>query len=239
MREFDLDEFNEGDYVGAIEARARSENICRVLYPNDNVSAGRELRLAQEYFFVAATLQDILRRYKKRYVMFDEPRGLRLFDRFAEKVAIQLNDTHPALAIPELMRLLVDVEELAWDEAWEIDHADVRVHEPHRAAGGPRALAGRACSGPCSRATCRSSTRSTRASWATCAARYGTDDARCRRISIIEEDGEPRVRMASLAIVGSHSVNGVAALHTDILKKERFRTSTPSPPRSSATRPTA
>ena len=100
----------------AVEARAESENICRVLYPNDNVVAGKELRLTQEYFFVAATLQDIIRRYKKRYHMFDEPRGLRTFDRFAEKVAIQLNDTHPALAIPELMRLLVDVEGLAWDD---------------------------------------------------------------------------------------------------------------------------
>ena len=112
IREFDLDEFNEGDYIGAIEARAQSENICRVLYPSDNALAGKELRLAQEYFFVAATIQDIIRRYKKRYHMFDEPRGLGVFDRFPEKVAIQLNDTHPALAIPELMRTLVDVEGL-------------------------------------------------------------------------------------------------------------------------------
>ncbi len=123
VREFDLAEFNEGDYIGAVEARARSENICRVLYPNDNVSAGRELRLAQEYFFVSATLQDIIRRYRKRYLMFDAPQGLRTFDRFAEKVAIQLNDTHPTLAIPELMRILVDVEELSWDDAWAITTA--------------------------------------------------------------------------------------------------------------------
>ena len=95
--------------------------------------AGKELRLAQEYFFVAATLQDIIRRYKKRYHMFDEPRGLGVFDRFAEKVAIQLNDTHPALAIPELMRILVDVEGLAWDEAWEITTRDLRLHQPHGA----------------------------------------------------------------------------------------------------------
>src|SRR5262249_19156417 len=120
VEEFDLNDFNEGDYTGAIEARARSENICRVLYPNDNVFVGRELRLAQEYFFVSATLQDIIRRYKKRYEMHDRPLGLRTFDRFADKIAIQLNDTHPALAIPELMRVLVDVEELGWDEAWHI-----------------------------------------------------------------------------------------------------------------------
>ena len=88
VQEFNLEEFNEGDYVGAIEARARSENICRVLYPNDNVFVGRELRLAQEYFFVSATLQDIIRRYKKRYEMHDRPLGLRTFDRFADKVAV-------------------------------------------------------------------------------------------------------------------------------------------------------
>src|SRR5215831_3982971 len=111
VQEFDLEEFNEGDYIGAIEARARSENICRVLYPSDMAAAGQELRLAQEYFFVAATLQDIIRRYKKRYEMHDRPLGLRPFDRFADKVAIQLNDIYAALAIPELMRLLVDVEE--------------------------------------------------------------------------------------------------------------------------------
>ena len=123
VEEFDLHDFNEGDYIGAIEARARSENICRVLYPSDSVAAGQELRLAQEYFFVSATLQDIIRRYKKRYRMFDEPRGARVFDHFADKVAIQLNDTHPALAVPELMRTLVDLEGLAWDEAWRITRA--------------------------------------------------------------------------------------------------------------------
>ena len=147
VQEFDLEEFNAGDYIGAIEARARSENICRVLYPNDNVFVGRELRLAQEYFFVSATLQDIIRRYKKRYEMFDRQQGLRPFDRFADKVAIQLNDTHPALAIPELMRLLVDREELAWDEAWDITTRTLRVHEPHGHARGPRALAGQPARG--------------------------------------------------------------------------------------------
>ena len=120
LREFDLDEFNSGDYIGAIEARARSENICRVLYPNDNFFEGQALRLSQEYFFVSATLQDIVRRYKKRYELFDRPLGLDAFDRFAEKVAIQLNDTHPALAIPELMRILVDEEGLDFDEAWDV-----------------------------------------------------------------------------------------------------------------------
>ena len=120
LREFDLDEFNSGDYIGAIESRARSESICRVLYPNDNFFVGQKLRLSQEFFFVSATLQDIIRRYKKRWQLHDRERGLGIFDRFAEKTAIQLNDTHPALAVPELMRLLLDLEGRDWDHAWEI-----------------------------------------------------------------------------------------------------------------------
>ena len=118
--EFDLRHFNEGDYLRAVEEKAESENITKVLYPSDDVSAGRELRLKQEYFFVAATLQDVIRRYKKHYLLYDDQKGLRPFDRFVERTAIQLNDTHPALAIPELMRILVDVEGLGWDEAWSI-----------------------------------------------------------------------------------------------------------------------
>ena len=222
VREFDLAEFNEGDYIGAIEARARSENVSRVLYPSDATSAGRELRLAQEYFFVSATLQDILRRYRKRYVMHDQPRGLGVFDRFAEKVAIQLNDTHPALAIPELMRLFVDVERLGWDEAWDLttrtfgytNHTVLPEALEHWPVGLmehmlPRHLAivyeinARFLAGV--------------------RRRFGADDARARRMSLIDEEGERRVRMAHLAIVGSHSVNGVAALHTEILKAEVFR----------------
>ena len=222
VQEFDLEEFNAGDYIGAIEARARSENICRVLYPNDNVFVGRELRLAQEYFFVSATLQDIIRRYKKRYEMFDRQQGLRTFDRFADKVAIQLNDTHPALAIPELMRLLVDREELPWDEAWDIttrsfgytNHtvmSEALERWPVSLLGAllPRHL----------EIIYEINTRFLDL----VRARLGADDARCRRMSLIEEDGEPRVRMAHLAIVGSHAVNGVAALHTEILTTRVFR----------------
>ncbi len=221
VREFDLAEFNEGDYIGAVEAQARSENICRVLYPNDNVSAGKELRLAQEYFFVAATLQDIIRRYRKRYRMFDQPHGFLTFDRFAEKVAIQLNDTHPTLAIPELMRVLVDLEELAWDEAWAIttatfgytNHtvmAEALERWPVSLLGTmlPRHL--------------QIIYEINRRFLDHVRARFGHDDARARRMSIIEEDGERRVRMATLAVVGSHAVNGVAALHTEILTSEVF-----------------
>jgi len=222
VEEFDLREFNEGDYIGAIEARARSENICRVLYPSDNVAAGQELRLAQEYFFVAATLQDIIRRYKKRYRLFDEPRGARVFDHFADKVAIQLNDTHPALAVPELMRTLVDLEGVGWDEAWRITRATFGYTNhtvlPEALERWPVGLLGRMLP-----RHLEIIYEINRRLLDEVAARFGPDDARARRMSLIDEDGERRVRMANLAIVGSHSVNGVAELHTEILKRDVFR----------------
>jgi starch phosphorylase len=222
VQEFDLEEFNAGDYVGAIEARARSENICRVLYPNDNFFIGRELRLAQEYFFVSATIQDIIRRYKKRYEMRDRQQGLRTFDRFADKVAIQLNDTHPALAIPELMRVLVDLEELPWDEAWNITTRTFGYTNhtvmPEALERWPVNLLGNMLPRHLEiiyeiNARFLGLVRN----------RFGADDERARRMSIIEEGSEQRVRMAHLAIVGSHKVNGVAELHTDILKTRVFR----------------
>ena len=222
VQEFDLREFNEGEYIAAIQARAESENICRVLYPSDNVVAGQELRLAQEYFFVSATLQDIMRRYRKRYHLFDEPLGLRTFDHFADKVAIQLNDTHPALAVPELMRLLVDVEGLAWDEAWAITQATLG-YTNHTVL--PEALE-RWPVGMVAAMLPRHLEiiyEINRRFLDEVRQRFGADDARVGRMSIIDEEGGRRVRMATLAIVGSHSVNGVAALHTEILKREVFR----------------
>jgi starch phosphorylase len=225
VQEFDLEEFNEGDYVGAVQARAESENICRVLYPNDNVFVGKELRLAQEYFFASATLQDVIRRYRKRYRMFDEQHGLRVFDRFAEKVAIHLNDTHPALAIPELMRLLLDENELGWDEAWDITTGTF-AYTNHTVM--PEALERWPVS-----VLAAMLPRHLQIIYeinarflALVRERFGNDDARCRRMSIVEEGesgDEKRIRMANLAIVGSHSVNGVAALHTEILKAQAFR----------------
>jgi glycogen phosphorylase len=221
VEEFDLQDFNEGDYTGAIEARARSENICRVLYPNDNVFVGRELRLAQEYFFVSATLQDIIRRYKKRYEMHDHPLGLSTFDRFADKVAIQLNDTHPALAIPELMRLLVDIEELPWDEAWDLTTRTFGYTNhtvmPEALERWPASQLGNMLPRHLEiiyeiNARFLGLVRT----------RLGAGDELARRLSLIDEDGERRVRMAHLAIVGSHAVNGVAKLHTDILKTQVF-----------------
>ncbi|HET6898443.1 MAG TPA: glycogen/starch/alpha-glucan phosphorylase [Vicinamibacteria bacterium] len=219
--EFDLRYFNEGDYQRAVEEKAQSENITKVLYPNDNLSGGRELRLKQEYFFVSATLQDVIRRYKKQYRMYDQPRGLGVFDRFADRSAIQLNDTHPALAIPELMRILIDIEEVDWDEAWRVTTATFG-YTNHTVM--PEAL---------ERWTVDLMGRvlprhlqiifEINHRFLEMVRARGGDDERCRRLSIIEEDGERRVRMANLAIVGSHSVNGVAALHSEILKTDLFR----------------
>ena len=222
VQEFDLHEFNEGDYIAAIQARAQSENICRVLYPSDTVAAGQELRLAQEYFFVSATLQDIIRRYKKRYRMFDEARGFGVFDHFADKVAIQLNDTHPALGVPELIRLLVDLEGLAWDDAWEITRATFGYTNhtvlPEALERWPVGLVGAMLPRHLEIVY-----EINRRFLDEVGRRFGPDDARARRMSLIDEDGERRVRMATLAIVGSHSVNGVAELHTEILKRDVFR----------------
>ncbi|THB62630.1 MAG: glycogen phosphorylase, partial [Spirochaetaceae bacterium] len=110
-RELDLADFSRGDYIGAVESKVSSETISKVLYPPDHNYAGQELRLKQQYFFVAATFQDIMRRYKKKNDNFDK---------FTDRVAVQLNDTHPSIAIPELMRLLLDIEGLSWERAWKI-----------------------------------------------------------------------------------------------------------------------
>ena len=220
--EFDLDYFNRGDYEGAVEAKSLSENISRVLYPNDNIFEGKELRLKQEYFFVSATLQDIVRRYKKRYRMYDQQHGLRTFDRFAEKNAIQLNDTHPAMAIPELMRILLDLEGLTWEEAWDITVKTCGYTNhtvmPEALERWPVNLFGRVLPRHLEIVY-----EINRRFLDDVRAKFPGDDERCRRMSIIEEGNEKRVRMANLAIVGSHAVNGVAALHSEILKAELFR----------------
>ena len=212
-REFNLDEFNQGDYIGAVEAKVFSETISSVLYPSDEMEQGRELRLKQQYFFVAATLADILRRYKKLNRNMSE---------LPDFVAIQLNDTHPAIAIPELMRLLMDEEGLAWNQAWPIcektfaytnhtvlpealetlpvdllrrllpRHMEIIFEINHRFLDSVKA-------------------------------RQKTDQALLGRISLIAEGDHQRVRMAHLAIIGSHTVNGVAELHSQILKEGLFR----------------
>jgi len=211
-RDFNLGIFNRGDYSGAMQDKVMSENITKVLYPSDKEMAGKELRLKQQYFLVAATFQDILRRYRKQHgSMLD----------FADHVAVQLNDTHPSIAIAELMRILLDIEGLSWDRAWNIC-TKTFAYTNHTVL--PEALE----------------------TWAVeligrllprhleiiyeinhrflqeVAAKYPGDEERLSRMSIIQEGHERRVRMAHLAIVGSHSVNGVAALHSDILKASLF-----------------
>ena len=212
-REFDLDFFNEGNYIRAVEKKMMSENISKVLYPSDDIPEGKELRLKQEYFLASATIFDVLYRFRKMHT------DLTLLP---DKVAIQLNDTHPALAIPELMRVLIDHERMAWRDAWNIT---VRTFAYTNHTILPEALE----------------------TWPVwffehilprhlqiiyeineffldeVRARFPGDPARLERMSLIEEHWERRIRMAHLAIVGSHSVNGVAALHTEILKKEVFR----------------
>ena len=220
--DFDFRDFNAGDYEGAVESKVRSENISKVLYPNDNLFEGKELRLKQEYFFVSATIQDIIRRYKKHHRLHDSKAGTAMFDRFARRAAIQLNDTHPALAIPELLRILIDVEGLGWDAAWQIaqDTFGYTNHTvmPEALERWPVSLLARVLPRHLElifeiNQRFMDAVRE----------RFPGDDARLARMSIIEEGGEKRVRMANLAIVGSHSVNGVAALHTQILKADLFR----------------
>ncbi len=154
--EFDMQIFNAGDYMKAVEQKMVSETISKVLYPSDAVAAGRELRLLQEYFFVACAIRDIVHGYLRRGEDFDD---------FPDKVAIQLNDTHPALTIAELMRLFVDEHEVPWDKAWEHHSRDRRVHQSHADAGGARTMAGGASWSAWSRVICKSFTKSIAASW--------------------------------------------------------------------------
>lgn len=218
---FNLQFFNDGDYIQAVLDRNFAENISRVLYPNDNFFEGKELRLKQEYFLVAATLQDIIRRFKSSKFGSRDP-VRKSFDTFPEKVAIQLNDTHPSMAIPELMRILVDVEGIPWEKAWDITIATC-AYTNHTVL--PEALE----RWPCSMLeyilprhlqiiydiNYHHLQRVQKM--------FPGDLDRMRRMSLIEEDGDKRVNMAFLSIIGSHAVNGVAAIHSEILKTDIFK----------------
>jgi len=214
--EFNLDFFNTGNYIGAVEAKVRDENISKVLYPSDELQEGRELRLRQQYFFVAASLQDILRRYRKKHESFDK---------LPDMVAIQLNDTHPTIAIPELMRILLDEELLEWDEAWALC-TRIFAYTNHTIL--PEALE----TWPCSLVE-RVLPRHMQIiyeinhrfmQWLdeTCPPNHPDPDGRKARLSVIQEHPYKAVRMANLAIIGSFSVNGVAALHSEIIKARVF-----------------
>ncbi|MBI9090969.1 MAG: glycogen/starch/alpha-glucan phosphorylase [Desulfobacterium sp.] len=212
-REFDLEFFNRGDYIGAVENKVVSETISKVLYPSDELEKGRMLRLRQQYFFVSATLQDIFQRYKKQN---------QLFDRFPDFVAIQLNDTHPAIAVPELMRLFMDEESLTWDKAWDIcvrtfaytNHTVL----PEALETWPVEMVGRLLP-----RHLEIIFEINRCFLEQVRLRFPDEPALLARMSIVEEGNPKRLRMAHLAIVGSHSVNGVAELHSSIIKQGMFK----------------
>ncbi len=211
-KDFSFKDFNAGNYVAAVATKTDSETISKVLYPNDSYLEGKFLRLKQQYFFVSATLQDIIRKYKINHDTFDK---------FADKTAIQLNDTHPVIAIPELMRILIDQENFSWDSAWKIT-CKTFAYTNHTVV--PEALE----------------------EWSLqlfeellprhiqivheinrrfleyVKENYTTDKKILAELSIIKEAPERTVRMANLAIVGSFAVNGVAALHTEIIKTKIF-----------------
>jgi starch phosphorylase len=210
---FDFAIFNSGDYYGAVNQKVSSENLSKVLYPNDEQLRGKELRLEQQYFFVSCSMQDMFRILRTQHLPVTK---------FHEKFAVQLNDTHPAIAIAELMRLFVDEHALAWDQAWSITRRTF-AYTNHTLL--PEALErwslevfGRVLPRHLEiiydiNARFLQEVRM----------RFLGDDDRIRRMSIIDENGERYVRMANLACVGSHAINGVAELHTELLKRDVLR----------------
>jgi starch phosphorylase len=206
--EFDLHIFNAGGHLKAVEKQVGFEAISKILYPSDAGEAGRELRLLQEYFFVACAVRDIARRFFGR--------GEDIHD-FPSRVAIQLNDTHPALAVAELMRLFIDQHDQSWETAWEITRATVAYTNhtlmPEALERWPVELLGRVVP-----RHLEIIFEINRRFLAEAAEVWPDDSDQARRISIIQDGHEPQVRMAHLAIVGSHSINGVSRLHSELVK---------------------
>lgn len=219
--DFNLQDFNVGDYIQAVLDRNLAENISRVLYPNDNFFEGKELRLKQEYFVVAATLQDVIRRFKASKFGSKDGMGT-VFDAFPDQVAIQLNDTHPALAIPELMRIFVDIEKLPWAKAWEITKKTFAYTNhtvlPEALERWPVELVEKLLPRHLEIIYEINQKHLDRI-----VALFPKDISRMRRMSLIEEEGGKRINMAHLCIVGCHAVNGVAKIHSDIVKTQVFK----------------
>lgn len=210
--EMNLRAFNQGNYFGAVEGKNHSENVSRVLYPDDSTPSGRELRLRQEYFFVSASLQDLVRRYLRTHTGFDA---------LPDKVSVHMNDTHPVLAIPELMRLLVDEHRVPWLKAWQLCQK-VFSYTNHT-------LMHEALETWPVEMFARVLPRHLRIIFdinahflGDVSAQYGHQPELMRKLSLIDESGERRVRMAYLAVVASHSVNGVSALHSELMKESIF-----------------
>jgi len=208
--DFDIGIFNDGDYLNAVEQKIRSETVSKVLYPSDAVDSGRYLRFTQEYFLVACAVRDIFRRFLSRH---SDPRD------FANFAAIQMNDTHPALTVLEVMRILVDEHEIAWDEAWEITQAACAYTNhtlmPEALERWPVKMFDKVLPRHL-QILYEINHRFLRQ----VEARWPNDAARQQRMSLIEEAGPKMVRMANLAIVGSHAVNGVAQLHSDLVRSQ-------------------
>jgi starch phosphorylase len=207
-QEVDMGIFNDGDYLKAVRQKVYSETISKVLYPSTSAESGRELRLIQEYFLCACAVQDIVRQYLERHDSFDK---------FASKIAIQLNDTHPALAVPELMRILIDQHDMSWEKAWDISQ-EVFGYTNHTLM--PEAL--EKWSVPLVERVLPRHLQLiyeiNRRFLKIVANKYPGDTAKLSSMSLIEEGSQKQVRMANLSIVGSHSVNGVAAVHSELVK---------------------
>lgn len=212
-RRFNLDLFNSGDYIRAMEDAVRSETISKVLYPNDSLSKGRELRLVQQYFFVSATIQDMMRRFEKLKLDFSE---------LPNRAVVQLNETHPAIAIPELMRILIDKYMLNWDQAWRICRRTFAYTNhtvmPEALEKWPLEMMHRVLPRHVSIIF-----EINRRFMEDVKSRFPGDEERLKRMSIIEDGEISHVRMAWLAVVGSFTVNGVSELHGELIKKNIFQ----------------
>jgi glycogen phosphorylase len=205
---FNFQEFGAGDFVGALSETLQAESLTRVLYPDDSTMAGQELRFMQEYFLVACSLADLLRRFR---------RDNEDWDKLPEKVAIQLNDTHPSLAVAELMRVLLDDAQLGWDQAWDLTKRSLAYTNhtllPEALEKWPVAWFEMILPRPL-----EIMYEINRRLLDEVRARFPSDEGRVERVSLIEEGRERKVRMANLAIVGSHSTNGVAEVHSKLLR---------------------
>ena len=211
-REFNLDLFKMGQYIRAVEDKTKSENISKVLYPSEETLEGKELRLKQQYFFVSATFQDIIRRFKKRNLDFST---------LPEMIAVQLNDTHPVISVPELMRILVDEENQPWEKAWDICTSTFGYTNhtilPEALETWPVSMMKKVLP-----RHMQIIYEINRRFLEEVHLSYPEDAARLGRMSLIREGEEKHVRMAHLGIVGSHSVNGVSKLHSQLLKDSIF-----------------
>src|SRR5439155_13591126 len=204
-----LDVFNLGDHLGALSEQARAEALSKVLYPSDATAAGRELRLRQEYFFVSASLQDLVQRHRNAYSAIYT---------LADHAAIQLNDTHPSIAIAELIRILVDLHNVPWEQAWEITVATCSYTNhtllPEALESWPVPLFERVLP-----RHLQIIYKINESHLAAAKRARSIDEATAAAVSLIDEDDGRRVRMGHLAFVGSHRTNGVSALHSELLRK--------------------